>query len=202
MQQHDADWTVLGFDLRVGPLIGVDGVRDLTLVDPNDRQGRFPYPATISETVWPRASGLCDNSDRLNAFNLFFLPDFTAEPGIDLSKTISVAFCILSSDRELLVGCQPPPSCSAQMLLSTRGWSFAGFDIVDKYATFSGWYGFNWKAGELATNDSIRTATFNLYGLISDFQVANSLCAEFDKLVPAHASFYPIQVFVQDPNRK
>jgi hypothetical protein len=182
------DFIVIGFDLRQGPVMS-SGVRhSLKSLAPNDRQGRIPYPATITSSVWPRHIDFC--FDELNEFGLLCLPDFNSESG----NIVSLRVAFIAKKSKFFGG----TACSAELLLSTRGWRSLGFDIVDRYAQHSAWYGFSWEAGELEAHPIINTAEFNKHGLLIKYQDAEVMAACFDTIIPEHSSFFPCEVYVQE----
>jgi hypothetical protein len=202
--QQNTEWTVLGFDLRSGPL-RYGSERLISNVHPlhsPTHRPSPPYPATLSTDAWPRWSGLNVDEYALNKFELFALPDFLIDTREFDDDVVVAAFCTTTGYYNSTLHLSSAPQPDAKLLFASRGWVSIGFDVVDRYAAYSAIYNFDWTSADTPDNVKIRNTKLNKFGLIDDLDTAASLLEHLDRLLPGHAYFFPCQVFVQKRGKK
>jgi len=189
-------YTIVGFDLRKGPIL--DFARTMPLGEhlPSDGPERSPYPPTISEQTWPRApAGAEIDSSETNSVNLLWLPDAQF---LD-RDSISVAFSLRSADAAVFEKSSWVLPIDEGYLNKAYGWAFLGYDVADAYLGYSGFYGFTWKPGDLALMFAGTSVTFNRRGLLDDEATAVRVAEVFTRNegTQSHGPFYPVRVWIQ-----
>jgi hypothetical protein len=183
---------VIGFDVRKGPLLRHNmPVVTLANYSPNDKMSMPPYPATISDHIWPRIDALDGNEEILNGARLMF--DLQSHDIPD--DSIVAAFTVSETDEKLLSDWRHCSTDTTERDLIAQGWTSIGWDVANPY--FSGFYGFTWKLGELAQLFAGVDLTFNDYGLLPDGKLAEIAARFFDADMTQEAPFFPIQVLLR-----
>ena len=189
-------YKIIGFDLRQAPIVDLGGPKKLGEYWPTDGEPKAPYPATMYRRTWPVSAETkaIDHPER-NGLHLLWLPDALI---LDCDA-VSVAFTMRNADAELFDKKSWVSLMDEGFLNESSGWRCLGFDIMDFYLGYSGFYGFTWKPGELTQMFEGVDLVFNRCGLIDDEALA--ICAsEIFTQNPgtkSHAPFYPVRVWVQ-----
>jgi hypothetical protein len=182
----------IGFDVRANPLMELQAPLQLFTYQPSALMAAPPYPATISEPLWPRVESLAGKGPEYeNGMLLFYR---LADHDIP-NDAIVVAFSVSTDDWQLLNGWQSIVVDETEQSLIDRGWIELGYDVADPY--YSGFYGFTWEPGELERLFLECQLTFNRVGLLSDLETAERAARIFDQHIPEHAPFFPIKVMRQ-----
>jgi hypothetical protein len=189
-------YEVVGFDLRQSPILDLGGAKKLGEHWPTDGPAQPPYPATISAQTWPR-SAQCASVDHpeTNGINLLWLPDAQI---VD-QDAISVAFSLRSADAAIFEKNSWVLPIDEGYLSPSFGWQLLGYDVADSGLSYSGFYGFTWKPGEMVPVFAGLDLVFNRYGLIDDeglaIEAAERLTARMQD--DNHSPFYPVRVWIQ-----
>ncbi len=189
-------YKIVGFDLRKTPILDLGGPKKLGEHWPTDGPARPPYPPTISEQTWPRPSS-CEGVDysQTNGVNLLWLPDAQI---LD-REAISAAFSLRAADAAVFERDSWVLTVDEGYLNPAFGWRLLGYDVVDSYLGYSGFYGFTWKPGQMAAIFQGLDIVFNRRGLLDDEELAARVgeILTADPGTASHAPFYPVRVWAQ-----
>ncbi len=185
------EYSVVGFDIRKLPLLDLGCSKKLGEHWPSDGPCLPPYPASMGEHMWPRIDAL--EGFPTNSLNLMFLPDsqFLARDALSVAFAMRVENAIEYAKRGYIF--QVPE----EHLNAEFHWQLLGFDVIDAYGQYSGFYGFTWKHGELTSLLAGIDVVFNRVGLLDDEDVAEQLARVFTGRIAEHAPFYPVKVWAQ-----
>ena len=123
------------------------------------------------------------------------LPDAKAvDPG-----SVSVAFSLRTAEAAPFETSSWVMPIDERHLVASLGWRLLGYDVADAFLSYSGFYGFTWKPGDLARMFAGVDLVFNRHGLLDEEADAVRAAEIFtrDPGTQSHGPFHPVRVWVQ-----
>jgi hypothetical protein len=191
---------IVGFDLRKRPVC--QGPKSFVAnLEASQRQESHCFPASIDVDVWP--SFLQDDEKGsltfgyTNSLNLLGLPDFWTVCSEIRAKSVPVAFDLPIFFLEKLGRADHVTQMELTTLEALTDWSFLGFDLADRYVSYSAIWSPHFGDQILGNVSGL-----NQFGLLNDYSAAMAAANEAicnSLMQSEHFPFAPCGVWAKLP---